>query len=203
MNILIIEMIKKTMQRTHTILFLITLLVFAQHLQAQDSGLDNAGAIVSTNAINQCVSATASSTASAQSAQPAPLYFFQHTFEDNMRDLALTQTLPASDIKRVTFNHSQQSCPYQALAIAEGANVKEHWGWHLAWADTSTIYYARLDDEAWVSSVPKKISAKGVHALHFMQTQDLLNLSWKNANGESDGMQSDDEGRSWSEVSPR
>ena len=121
------------------------------------------------------------------------LTFWQHKFEDGARDLVMAQS-PA-DIKRVTFNN-MQNCAYQVLAIAEGANEKERWGWHLAWSDNKTIYYARMDGEAWVSSVPKKIVAENVSQLHFAQSAGLLTLSWQAADGAYQ-MQSDDEGRSW------
>ena len=118
--------------------------------------------------------------------------FWQHKFEDGARDLVIAQS--PSDLKRVTFSHAQ-SC-YQTLAIAEGQNGKERWGWHLAWADAQKLYYARMDGEAWVSSVPKKIAAENVHELRFNQDKNVLTLSWQAAGGEY-YMQSDDEGRSW------
>ena len=114
--------------------------------------------------------------------------FWQHKFEDGARDLVMAQS--PSDLKRVTFSHAQ-SC-YQALVIFEG----QGWGWHLAWADAQKLYYARMDGEAWVSSVPKKIAAENVHELRFNQDKNVLTLSWQAAGGEY-YMQSDDEGRSW------
>ena len=122
--------------------------------------------------------------------QGAKFTFWQHAFENGARDLTMSPS-PATDIKRVTFNHTQ-GCVYQMLAIAEGLG----WGWHLAWADAHTLYYARMDGEAWVSSVPKKIVAKNMSALHFAQNAGLLTLSWQAADGAYQ-MQSDDEGRSW------
>ena len=126
------------------------------------------------------------------------LTFWQHQFEDATRDLVIVGS--TNDIKRVTFNN-HQGCAYQALVIAEGINQKERWGWHLAWADAQKIYYARMDGEAWVSSVPKKFVAQNVSELRFTQSEDshaknLLTLSWQ-ADGTSFSMQSDDEGRSW------
>lgn len=134
----------------------------------------------------------------AKNQQNNPIYFMQYLFGDGTRDLALTQTLPAkiSDIKRVTFNKNID-CVYQTLAIAEGFNESARWGWHLAWADDNYIYYARMDGEAWVSSVPKKIVAKNASDLHFTQNGGLLILDWKVCS-ESFSMVSDDEGRSWS-----
>ena len=119
----------------------------------------------------------------------AKFSFWQHTFESGARDLVMAQS--PDDIKRVTFNNTQ-GCAYRVLAIAEGAS----WGWHLAWVDAQKIYYARMDGEAWVSSVPKKIAAKDVSELHFSQSTGLLKLSWHAADG-TYSMQSDDEGRNW------
>ena len=119
------------------------------------------------------------------------------SFEDGLRDLVIANT--SNEIRRVTFNNNQ-SCVYQALAIAEGINEKERWGWHLAWADKQNIYYARMDGEAWVSSVPKKIAAQNVSKLRFSQTKNLLTLNWQAADG-AYSMQSNDEGRSWN-VAP-
>ena len=116
--------------------------------------------------------------------------FWQHQFVDDTRDLVMSQS-QSSDIKRVTFSNNQ-ACAYQVLAIAEGVG----WGWHLAWADEQNIYYARMDGEAWVSSVPKKFAADNVSELHFTQEKSLLILSWQ-AEGTGLCMQSDDEGRSW------
>ena len=129
--------------------------------------------------------------------------FWQHKFEDGTRDLVMTNA--KNDIKRVTFDKKpsdkSQTCAFQALAIAEGANEKERWGWHLAWADAQKIYYARMDGEAWVSSLPKKFAAQNVSELRFTQSEDsqaknLLTLSWQAADGAYQ-IQSDDEGRAW------
>ena len=67
---------------------------------------------------------------------------------------------------------------------------------HLAWSDNKTIYYARMDGEAWVSSVPKKIVAENARDLRFSQDKNVLMLNWQATDGAYQ-MQSDDEGRSW------
>ena len=135
--------------------------------------------------------------------QGAKFTFWQHQFEEGTRDLVMAGA--KNDFKRVTFDKKQldkdQACAYQALAIAEGVNEKQRWGWHLAWADAHKIYYARMDGEAWVSSVPKKIVAKNVSEVRFAQSKDsqtknLLTLIWQATDG-AYSMQSDDEGRSW------
>lgn len=140
--------------------------------------------------------------------QDVKVSLWLHRFEDGGRDLVMSKSsqledsqhdpLKPTDIKRITFNHIKaDGCPYQSLAIAEGINANESWGWYLAWADDATLYCARMDGEAWVSSVPKKIIANHAHEIIFEQTRDFLVLSWKTTDCLGYAMKSDDEGRSW------
>ncbi len=132
------------------------------------------------------------------------IHFWQHMFVGGVRDLALTD-LPnnesissRSGIKRVTYNNRQnQACPYQVLAITQGVG----WGWHLAWADSKRLYIARMDGEAWVSSVPKKIAIDHITKLQFIQNADTLFIQWETAKGVMYKVQSDDDGRNWSSPS--
>lgn len=133
-----------------------------------------------------------------------PLVTFTETsFTDGAWDLAI---LVGEDKHRVTFSLPIQYqtkeliCHYQSLAITPGINDKEQWGWHLAWADNHTIYYSRMDGEAWVSSVPKKIKAHEIYDLHFEQQLNSLTLRWKTEDGGCQKIVSDDEGRSWSDI---
>lgn len=132
-----------------------------------------------------------------------PVTFTETSFGDGVWDLAI---LVGEDKHRVTFSLPIQDqtkeliCHYQSLAITPGINDKEQWGWHLAWADNHTIYYARMDGEAWVSSVPKKIHVSDAHDLRFEQQLNLLRLSWKARDGSANKIVSDDEGRSWSDI---
>ncbi len=125
------------------------------------------------------------------------IYFWQHLFEDGTRDLVLTNSTNTT-VTRVTFSNAKTGpCPYQALAITEGVG----WGWHLAWADEKKLYIARMDSEAWVSSVPKKIASEDIVELRFTQDADSLVVHWKAAQGEAYHMQSDDDGRNWPQPS--
>ncbi len=132
-----------------------------------------------------------------------PVTFTEIRFADGLWDLAI---LVGNDKHRVTFSlpikdqTKELICHYQSLAITPGINDREQWGWHLAWADNHTIYYARMDGEAWVSSVPKKIQVRGAQDLHFEQQLNLLTLSWKALDGSAYKIVSDDEGRSWSDI---
>ncbi|MFW5431623.1 MAG: hypothetical protein ACKE5M_00075 [Methylophilaceae bacterium] len=128
------------------------------------------------------------------------IFFWQHLFEGGVRDLALAEALTTKPsiskhhIKRVTYlKHQNQTCPYQALAITEGVG----WGWHLAWADSEILYIVRLDGEAWVSSIPKKVVVDHIDALQFIQNTGSLSIQWKTVEGETVQMQSEDDGRSW------
>lgn len=131
--------------------------------------------------------------------------FYETSFAEGAWDLAI---LVGDDKHRVTFSLPNQNqtkefiCHYLSLAITQGINDKEQWGWHLAWSDGKTVYYARMDGEAWVSSVPKKIKVHGGYDLHFEQQLNSLTLIWKNADGSYNKMVSDDEGRSWSDIEP-
>lgn len=131
--------------------------------------------------------------------------FTEASFADGTLDLAI---LVGEDRHRVTFSlpvedeRKASNCRYQTLAISQGVNDQEQWGWHLAWADNQAIYYARMDGVAWVSSVPKKIKINEARDLHFEQQQNLLTLSWKTADGGCQQIVSDDEGRSWSDITP-
>ena len=135
-----------------------------------------------------------------------PVYFFQHKFPDGSQDLAIAKSLAGgvSDIKRVTFGGDNATeCLYKYLAIARGGD----WGWHLLWlADGSTtLRYARMDGEAWVTSPTKKLT------LQSRPTSQPIILTWgqqvwvvwiEAALNTSSvyAVYSGDEGRSWQDV---
>lgn len=132
--------------------------------------------------------------------------FWQHDFEGGVQDLAMAKPLTGEslNIKRVTFGGaSSKACHYKSLAIAQGGE----WGWHLAWfADnTSTVSYARMDGEAWVSSPTKKLSknaqmADALAILTFAQQVWVVWLETKNNMHNVYTVFSNDEGRSWQEA---
>ncbi len=135
---------------------------------------------------------------------PPLVSFTETSFADSASDLAIL----IGEVKhRVTFSlpvddkRKESSCHFQTLAISQGVNDKEQWGWHLAWADNQAIYYARMDGVAWVSSVPRKIKVNDARDLHFEQQLNLLSLSWKTSDGGYQQIVSEDEGRSWMDIS--
>ncbi len=134
------------------------------------------------------------------------VYFFQHMFEDSAQDLAMALPREDSllDIKRVTFGGSATPrCHYKALALARGGD----WGWHLAWvaAGSSTLSYARMDGEAWVSSPTKKLSKNALLAGQpaILTWEQQVWIVWQGAGEQEDSLFavfSADEGRSWQEA---
>lgn len=131
---------------------------------------------------------------------------WQQLFDDGVHDLAMALPRNGSplDIKRVTFGGSITSkCHYPLLSLARGGD----WGWHLAWvADgSSTLSYARMDGEAWVSSPTKKLSKNAQLAGQpvILTWEQLVWIVWQ-ASDEQDAslfaLFSADEGRSWQEA---
>ena len=136
------------------------------------------------------------------------VYFFQHTFGDGTRDLAMVKTHAgeALDIKRVTYaGKKTPACQYKALAITSGGN----WGWHLAWIDADVVYYVRMDGEAWVSSPAKKFSHQKSQADHpaLLSLGDKVWLVWRETEAKNNsiknyivGLSSQDGGKTWDDV---
>ncbi len=125
----------------------------------------------------------------------------QFSFENNAHDLAIivhNVNLPAQ-IQRVTFNRGQEasSCYFKPLAFSQGGD----WGWHMLWAEAGGgLFFARMDDEAWVSSTPKRLSKLVPINPQFLIKNQSITVTWQQVeNGVKANMQaiSSDEGRSW------
>jgi hypothetical protein len=118
--------------------------------------------------------------------------------------------LPAQ-IKQVTFNRgqAQPTCYFKPLAFAQGGEGEQYWGWHLLWAEqpnlqTSGLFYARMDGEAWVSSNPKNLTKLIAINPKFKLDNQTISITWQQVeNGITATMQalSNDEGRSW-DIAP-
>lgn len=133
-------------------------------------------------------------------------YFFkQHTF-DNMQDLAIVNVQGA--VRRVTFGRDNglKTCFFQPLAFAQGGEGASYWGWHMLWAETFSgkqtggLFYARMDGEVWVSSLPKRFTKLAPINTNFRLDGQKIIVTWQQVeNGVTSNMQavSDDEGRSW------
>ena len=139
--------------------------------------------------------------------QPGQVMVWQHRFEDGSFDLAVAQWRHdhVDKITRLSFKGSKQStCHFPAIAIIKGGD----WGWHIAWSSNSStkagVYYARLDGDAWVSSLPKKISVQTADTVELNEQAGILVLRYTASHMHDANVvmvRSDDEGRSW-EVAP-
>ncbi|MFZ3087521.1 MAG: hypothetical protein WA123_05600 [Methylotenera sp.] len=135
-----------------------------------------------------------------------PVYFFQHKFPDGSQDLAIAKSLAGevSDIKRVTFGGDNSAeCHYKYLAIARGGD----WGWHLLWlaGGSTTLRYARMDGEAWVTSPTKKLTlqSRPTNQPIILTFGQQVRVVWIEAALNTSSVYavySGDEGRSWQDV---
>ena len=135
----------------------------------------------------------------AADARGQPMYFREYVFADGSHDLVMAASPNATpaELKRVTFGSSKDAgCHYAAVAIAKGGD----WGWHLAWADSNGLFYARMDGVAWVSSPPKRLSASQAQQIKLDVSASQLKLVWQEDSGSAVkyfAVVSDDEGRNW------
>ena len=113
--------------------------------------------------------------------------------------------LPAQ-VKQVTFGRGKAgyACYFKPLAILQGGEGENFWGWHLLWieggAQTGGLFYARIDGTAWVSSVPKILTELSPINPQFKLDGQNITVTWQqNETDFTANMQavSQDEGRSW------
>ena len=140
---------------------------------------------------------------------------WRHVFEGGERDHMIAE-IPAQynqtpAPKRATFGRWKiDGCPHHGAALATGGEGKDWWGYHMAWFDggnddsgkDATLFYARMDGEAWVSSPPKKFGNHKNQAGHpaLLSMGESVWLVWReieNKNSTILGMYSEDGGRSW------
>jgi hypothetical protein len=127
----------------------------------------------------------------------------------------IPQKNEVANLHRATFSHWKvDDCPHQGVALANGGEGKDLWGYHMVYFDGNDakpgLYYSRMDGVAWASSPPKKIGDNTKQASHpailSMSTEggaENVWLAWREIkDGKSSimGMFSDDGGRSWSEA---
>lgn len=139
---------------------------------------------------------------------------WRHVFEGNERDHMIAEIPSAgksAEPKRATFGRWKiDGCPHHGAALASGGEGAQWWGYHMAWFDggnddagkDATLFYARMDGEAWVSSPPKKFGNMKKQAGHpaLVAHGDNVWLVWREKDaGRSQvwGMQSGDGGKSW------
>jgi hypothetical protein len=139
---------------------------------------------------------------------------WRHVFEGSERDHMIAE-IPAAnkvaDAKRATFGRWKiDGCPHHGAALASGGEGERWWGYHMAWFDggnddagkDATLFYARIDGEAWVSSPSKKFGNMKKQAGHpaLFAVGENVWLVWREKDaGKSQVwlMKSSDEGKSW------
>jgi hypothetical protein len=147
----------------------------------------------------------------------AVVAMWRHVFEGGERDHMMAE-IPAqpnqiADLKRATFGRWKiDGCPHHGPALATGGEGKDWWGYHMAWFDggnddagkDASLFYARMDGEAWVSSPPKKFGKHTNQAGHpaILSMGENVWLVWREIESKNviKGMFSDDGGRSWGDT---
>ena len=140
---------------------------------------------------------------------------WRHVFEGSERDHMMAeipvQVNQVPVTKRATFGRWKiDGCPHHGAALATGGEGKDWWGYHMAWFDggnddsgkDASLFYARMDGEAWVSSPPKKFGKHSNQAGHpaLLSMGENVWLVWREIESKNNkilGMFSDDGGRSW------
>ena len=136
-----------------------------------------------------------------QHPQAGKVLVWQHRF-DGVFDLAMAPETSSGlkPIIRLSFGGSAEPlCHFPATTIHKGGN----WGWHVAWSSKVKpgLMVVRVDGDAWVSSVPKKLVSQPVDAIEFSEKDGLLTINYHLF---SDSLKhsiiSSDEGRNWDAV---
>lgn len=149
---------------------------------------------------------------------------WRHVFEGSERDHMIAE-IPASPsqpamVKRATFGRWKiDGCPHHGAALAAGGEGKDWWGYHMAWFDggndeagkNASLFYARMDGEAWVSSPAKKFGNHKKQAGHpaLLSIGEKVWLVWREIETKDGvtkntvmGIFSEDGGRNWDNTRP-
>jgi hypothetical protein len=139
---------------------------------------------------------------------------WRHVFEGSERDHMIAE-IPAAnktpEPKRATFGRWKiDGCPHHGAALASGGEGERWWGYHMAWFDggnddagkDATLFYARMDGEAWVSSPAKKFGNMKKQAGHpaLLAAGENVWLVWREKDAGKSQLwliKSSDEGKSW------
>jgi len=139
---------------------------------------------------------------------------WRHVFDGNERDHMIAE-IPKdhekANLQRATFGHWKiDGCPHHGAALASGGEGERWWGYHMAWFDggndaagkKSTLFYGRMDGDAWVSSLPRKFGNMANQAGHpaLASIGETVWLAWREKDaGKSQIwlMKSGDDGKSW------
>ena len=130
----------------------------------------------------------------------------QREVDGGFQELILAKQLRNGNekIARISFSGSKEiSCHFSSIALLKGGD----WGWHVAWASTANrgVFYARVDGEAWVSSLPKRLSRESALMVSLTESKGKLTISINYSpeqKQEKENFVSEDEGRSWDKLTP-
>lgn len=125
----------------------------------------------------------------------------QQVFDGGLQELAIIYQLANAKqkITRLSFAGSKEAgCHFPSFNLIKGGD----WGWHVVWTSSANhgVFYARVDGEAWVSSLPKKLSQAVAEQVTVKEMQGKLIITAKypaNLNLPDGNFISDDEGRNW------
>jgi hypothetical protein len=125
---------------------------------------------------------------------------WQQQFEDGVFDLVMAPVINdgSRPVVRLSFGGSKEArCHFPEVSVLKGGD----WGWHVAWVSTAkqALYYARVDGEAWVSSLPKKFESQLAEQVLLSEKSGQLSLSYQFLNEPRlQVLISEDEGRNFS-----
>jgi len=151
-------------------------------------------------AMAECKSFTAS--AQDDQAHNSHILIQQQRLANGKLELTVSEVHQAKVIRtaQLSFAGSTHTgCHFVAVSVLKGGD----WGWHIAWVtkQTAGVFYARLDSEAWVTSLPKRLSHQAVSQVQFVQDKRGLSLHSMDAYGRTlHTLYSDDEGRNWQDA---
>ncbi len=124
---------------------------------------------------------------------------WQQQFEDGVFDLVMAPVIndESPAVIRLSFAGSKEAkCHFPEVSVLKGGD----WGWHVAWASTAkqAVYHVRVDGDAWVSSLPKKITPQLADQVLLSEKSGQLILSYQLLNqSKLQVLISDDEGRNF------
>ena len=139
----------------------------------------------------------------ASDATAGKVIIWQQSF-DGVFDLAMAPATQSGlhPVIRLSFGGSKEAtCHFPAIAVLKGGD----WGWHVAWGSEAkhSLMVARVDGNAWVSSLPKKLADQNPDRVEFSEKDGVLRLTYQLSSDETSirhRMISNDEGHNWDAV---
>jgi hypothetical protein len=139
----------------------------------------------------------------ASDATARKVIIWQQSF-DGVFDLAMAPATQSGlhPVIRLSFGGSKEAtCHFPAIAVLKGGD----WGWHVAWGSEAkhSLMVARVDGDAWVSSLPKKLADQNPDRVEFSEKDGVLRLTYQLSSDETSirhRMISNDEGHNWDAV---